>query len=291
MRLEPESALRLAGSIPARAGIGLRAPHYAAAANSGAVRWFEVHPENYMCAGGPHHRYLTMLRHERPLSFHGVGLSLGGMARPDQAHLARLKDLMGRYEPALFSEHLSWSTHDGLFFNDLLPLSYTSETLRRLVSHVMEVQDFLGRQILVENPSLYVTFAENAMGEPDLLRELVRQSGCGLLLDVNNVFVSAVNCGFDPYRYLAGFPLEAVQEIHLAGHVVETDSDGNDILIDTHSTAIAEPVWNLFSHVAKRTGTLPTLIEWDQDLPSYAELVGVAEMANKILADGESRAA
>ncbi|MBI2254172.1 MAG: DUF692 domain-containing protein [Proteobacteria bacterium] len=273
-----------ADPIPAQAGIGLRAGHYADFGLAPQrVAWIEVHPENYMCAGGPQHRVLGAARACCPVSFHGVGLSLGGAARPDKAHLARLAELIRRYEPSLFSEHLAWSIEDGRFLNDLLPLPYTKEALERLVSHVDEIQDYLGRHMLIENPSLYLSFEGNETDEPALLTELVRRTGCGLLLDVNNVFVSATNCGFDPRGYLARYPLAAIEEIHLAGYRAEIDADGVEVLIDTHNDLISDPVWALYRHVINQTGPRPTLIEWDQDLPAWDVLLGEAARADDIM--------
>lgn len=270
--------------LPAKAGIGLRAAHYRdLLKDPRSVAWVEVHPENYMCAGGPQHRALSAARDICPVSFHGVGLSLGSIARPDQTHLSRLSDLIRRYEPACFSEHLTWSVQGGNFLNDLLPLAYTEATLDRLVAHVDEVQEALGRRLLIENPSLYLGFDESDMSETDLLATLVRRTGCGLLLDMNNVFVSARNLGFDARDYLAAYPLQAIGEIHLAGYRAEIDADGVEVLIDTHGSAVAEEVWALYRDVMAQTGPLPTLIEWDQDLPSWQVLLGEAARADAIL--------
>jgi uncharacterized protein (UPF0276 family) len=278
--------------IPARAGVGLRPAHYADALSAPhEVAWVEVHPENYMCAGGPQHRNLTAIRSLCPLSFHGVGLSLGGVDRPDRSHLARLRALVDRYQPALFSEHLAWSSHGGRYLNDLLPIPYTMTSLNRLAAHVAEVQDFLGRPALVENPSLYVSYSASDLEETDFLRELVQSTGCGLLLDINNVHVSAVNCGYDPYRYVSNYPLQAVGEIHLAGHAVEFDSDGEQVLIDTHGARVASSVWDLYRHVIGRAGPLPTLIEWDTDLPDWMTLCGEAALADLVYTEGAARAA
>jgi uncharacterized protein (UPF0276 family) len=272
------------GLIPAEAGVGLRSAHYGdLLKDPRSVSWVEVHPENYMCDGGPQHRALGAVREHCPLSFHGVGLSLGGANRPDQAHLARLADLMRRYEPACFSEHLAWSMQGGHFLNDLLPLAYTQVTLSRIIAHVDEVQSYLGRQMLIENPSLYLGFDDSDMTETDMLAELVRRTGCGLLLDINNVFVSASNLGYAPRAYLAAYPLQAASEIHLAGYRAEVDADGVEVLIDTHAAAITEQVWALYRDVIAQTGPLPTLIEWDQDLPPWQVLLGEAARADAIL--------
>jgi uncharacterized protein (UPF0276 family) len=266
--------------------------HYADALSAPhEVAWVEVHPENYMCAGGPQHRNLTAIRSLYPLSFHGVGLSLGGVDRPDRLHLARLRDLIDRYQPALFSEHLAWSSHGGRYLNDLLPISYTEMSLNRLASHVIEAQDFLGRSILIENPSLYLNCAASDVEETDFLRELVQRTGCGLLLDINNVHVSAANCGYDPYRYLSSYPLQAVGEIHLAGHAVEVDSKGGQVLIDAHGARVVSAVWDLYRHAIGRTGPMPTLIEWDNDLPDWKILCSEAALADLICGEGAARAA
>jgi uncharacterized protein (UPF0276 family) len=290
MVLRPDIAA--ANPIPAQAGVGLRAAHYAElAANPQRIAWVEVHPENYMCAGGPQHRALAMARDCCPVSFHGVGLSLGSSARPDKVHLLKLAELMRRYEPSFFSEHLAWSAHDGRFLNDLLPLPYTNEALDLFAGHVDEVQNFLKRRILIENPSLYLAFEERDMDEASFLDQLVRRTGCGLLLDLNNVFVSGSNCGYDPLVYLARYPLAAVEEIHLAGYRAEIDVDGREVLIDTHNAIVADPVWALYRHVVSQIGSRPTLIEWDQDLPAWDVLLNEAARANAVMAEGVAHAA
>lgn len=270
--------------IPALAGVGLRPEHYAdILAAPAPLRWFEVHPENYMCAGGPQHRCLTQIRVQYPLSFHGVGLSLGGAGRPDAEHLDRLRVLIDRYQPALFSEHLAWSTHGGRFLNDLLPLSYTRQTLDRLTDHVDETQERLGRQILIENPSLYVQFSSTDMTETEFLRALADRTGCGLLLDINNAYVSSINFGRDPMSYLDAFPWQHVQEIHLAGHLTELDERGQVVLIDAHSSPVCESVWELYRRMIRQIGPIPTLIEWDQDMPAWPDLLAEAQSADRIL--------
>jgi uncharacterized protein (UPF0276 family) len=277
--------------VPARAGIGLRPLHYAdILAQPPKVGWIEVHPENYLTAGGPQHRVLTAARQLYPLSFHGVGLSLGGLARPDHEHLSRLRALIARYEPALFSEHLAWSSHGGAFMNDLLPIPYTQAALDRLVAHVDETQEQLGRQILIENPSLYLRLQDSEMRETEFLRELTARSGCGLLLDINNVHVSARNCGYDSGAYLADYPLDHVREIHLAGHSAEVDGDGAEVLIDAHNTRVSVAVWALYRRVVREVGPLPTLIEWDQDIPDWRILLAEAASADRILTEEMSHA-
>jgi uncharacterized protein (UPF0276 family) len=273
-----------ADPIPAAAGVGFKPEHVGEIfASSSGVAWFEVHPENYMGDGGPPHRWLTRLRESFPLSLHGVGLSIGGAGRLDPTHLARLKALVGRYQPGLFSEHLAWSSHGEAYLNDLLPLPYTEETLGHVARHVDETQAALGREILIENPSTYVRFAGSDMDETTFFAELSRRTGCFLLLDVNNVFVSAVNHGFDPFAYIDAFPAERVREIHLAGHLEARDDDGTPLLIDAHDRAVLDTVWRLYAHTLKRTGPIPTLVEWDNDVPAWPVLAAEAQRANAIL--------
>lgn len=245
--------------------------------------FFEVHAENYMGAGGPPHRALERIRSDYPVSLHGVCMSIGGPDELDTAHLARFRALVARYEPAHISEHLAWSTHATTYFNDLLPLPYTDATLARVADHIDQVQNAIGRTILLENPSTYIAFRESTMRETDFLQELVRRSGCGLLLDVNNVFVSATNQGYSPAGYLAEFPLACVEEIHLAGHSEQADDEGDLLLIDSHDRKVADPVWNLFESVLPRCGSVPTLIEWDSNIPEWRVLRAEAEAAQAIL--------
>jgi hypothetical protein len=269
--------------LPAQAGVGLKAEHVSAVLHfAHRVAFFEVHAENYMGAGGPAHRDLTAVRERWPLSIHGVGLSLGGATRPDAAHLARLRRLCDRYEPAVFSEHLAWSSHGGAFYNDLLPLPYDAPTLRRVIAHVGEVQDALGRTMLLENPSTYVGFDASTMSEVDFLTEISRATGCGLLLDVNNVYVSAVNAGFDAHAYIAAFPVGRVGEIHLAGFA-EDASPGPRLLIDNHGAPVDGAVWDLFRAAVARTGPVPVLIERDNKIPEFSVLAREAENAARLL--------
>jgi len=218
----------------------------------------------------------------RPLSLHGVGLSIGGEGRLDGEHLARLRSLIEVYEPASFSEHLAWSTHDGVYFNDLLPLAYDARTLARVVRHVDEAQDAVGRRMLLENPSSYLALEGATMGEIEFLTEIARRTGCGLLLDVNNVWISAVNLDFDPVAWLDDFPVHLVGEIHLAGHAAEIDADGRRLLVDTHDRRVDEAVWDLYARVVRRTGPIPTLIEWDGDIPPFGVLLDEAANAERI---------
>ena len=270
--------------IPARAGLGLKAQHYRdILETSPDIGFFEIHAENYMGDGGPPHRYLEAIRERYPLSLHGVGLSIGGAAPLDRDHLKRLRALNERYKPGLFSEHLAWSTHDTGYLPDLLPLPYTNATLLRVCAHIDETQQAMGRQLLLENPSSYLSFAESTWDEPEFIAEVARRSGCGLLLDVNNVFVSARNLEIDAAAYIDAFPLPLVQEIHLAGHDLAKDADGLDVLIDAHGTPVAGDVWALYSRVVSRRGPLPSLIERDSNVPSLAALLDEAWRADLVM--------
>jgi len=276
--------------IPARGGLGLKPQHYRVVVETRPdIGFFEVHAENYMGAGGPPHRWLEAIRRDYPLSLHGVGLSLGAPGRLDGAHLARLAALERLYRPGLVSEHLAWSTHAGAFLDDLLPLPCTRETLALVRDHVDEAQDILGRRILIENPATYVRFAGAEMAETDFLAELALRTGCGLLLDVANVRVCAVNHGFDPYAYLDAFPLERVGEIHLAGAAATHDAHGAPLLIDAHDRAVAEEVWALHAYALSRIGPRPSLIEWDNDIPDWPVLAAQARRADAALESTEAR--
>jgi uncharacterized protein len=252
-------------------------------ADGAAELFFEVHAENYMGAGGPPHRALARLRRDHPLSLHGVAMSLGGPQPLDKVHVERFRLLVERYEPALVSEHLAWSSHETTYFNDLLPLPYTETTLRQVCEHIDEVQTAIGRPILLENPSTYVAFRESTMTETGFLRELARRAGCGLLLDLNNVFVSAVNHGYSALEYLSDFPLDHVGEVHLAGHAEQTDDEEERLLIDSHDRPVADAVWTLFDTVIGRRGAVPTLVEWDSDVPGWHVLKAEAAAAKAIL--------
>ena len=272
------------GPVPPRGGVGLKAEHYRTIIETRPdIGFFEVHAENYMGAGGPPHRYLSAIREQYPLSLHGVGLSIGADRPLDKDHLRRLKQLTERYAPGLFSEHLAWSTHGTGFFNDLLPVPYTSETLSRVAEHIDQVQSFLGRQMLLENPSTYLAFAESTYSEIDFIADVVRRTGCGLLLDVNNVYVASTNQQWDPIAYIDAYPLAHVQEIHLAGYTREADDKGRPLLIDTHDRPVDEIVWDLFAHTVGRIGPIPTLIEWDADVPAWRTLKQEAERAEAIM--------
>jgi len=267
-------------------GVGFKPEHFEAIAETRPqLGFFEVHAENYMGAGGAPHRRLDAIREGYPLSLHGVGLSIGSPGKLDRAHLQRLAAVARRFEPTLVSEHLAWSTHEGAFLNDLLPLPYTDETVARVSEHVDEVQNALGRTLLLENPSTYVVFAESTWAETDFLREIARRTGCGLLLDVNNVFVSAVNHGFDPELYLADFPVSAVGEIHLAGCADDSDDAGLPLLIDAHNSPVRDAVWSLYAATIRRLGATPTLIEWDNDVPAWSMLLDEAGRAEHVIAE------
>lgn len=266
--------------LPAAPGVGYKPQHFEAAmADPGPVAWFEIHAENYMGDGGRPLAQLRALAEQFPISCHGVGLSIGGEGRLDSDHLARLKHLVGWLKPASFSEHLAWSSHDVGYLNDLLPLPYTAATVQRVCDHIDEVQNALGRQMLLENPSSYLAFEESEMEETEFLRTVAKRTGCGLLLDVNNVFVSAVNLHTSPQAYIDAFPLDAVGEIHLGGHDEDEDDHGAPLLIDSHGREVADPVWALLDYALERSGAKPLLIEWDNDVPSWPVLRAEAERA------------
>lgn len=267
-------------TLPPAPGVGYKPQHHTAILNDPApVAWLEIHAENYMGDGGRPHALLRALSERFPISVHGVGLSIGGEAPLDRDHLARLRHLLDWLNPASFSEHLAWSTHDGAFLNDLLPLPYTNATLARVCTHIDQVQEALDRPMLLENPSSYLAFAESTWAEPDFLHEITRRTGCGLLLDINNVFVSATNLDFSPQDYIAHYPLHAVGEIHLAGHDTQEDEHGAPLLIDSHGREVADPVWRLLDLTLARSGPLPLLIEWDTDVPDWPTLATEATRA------------
>jgi uncharacterized protein len=269
----------------ASAGAGLKHEHAEDIFDDARrVDFFEIHAENYMGAGGPPHLLLHRIRADYPLSIHGVGLSIGGTAPLDREHLRRLKRLVEIYQPALFSEHLAWSSHEGVFLNDLLPLPYNDISLAHVCTHIDEVQDTLGRRMLLENPSTYVAFGTSSMTETQFLRAVAQRTGCGLLLDVNNVHVSAVNHGFDAMAYINAFPMEHVAEFHLAGFAEDRDSTGAPLLIDDHGRFVSEIVWDLYRCALKRPCRAPTLIEWDNNVPAFAVLAAEVERARAMLA-------
>lgn len=270
--------------LPLAPGVGYKPQHFNdVMEDPGPVAWLEIHAENYMGDGGRPHAQLRALRDRFALSVHGVGLSIGGADPLDKAHLTRLKDLVARTKPASFSEHLAWSTHGAEFLNDLLPLPYTNATLDRVANHIDEVQETLGCQMLLENPSSYLAFAESTWSETDFLAELVRRTGCGLLLDVNNVFISATNLGYLPQGYIDAYPLAAVGEIHVGGHDEDTDDHGAPLLIDSHGKPVVDPVWGLLEHTLAKTGPRPVLVEWDTDVPDWSTLRAEANRAARAL--------
>jgi hypothetical protein len=276
----------------ASAGTGLKPEHARDIFESArAVDFFEIHAENYMGAGGPPHHLLRRIASDYPLSVHGVGLSIGGAGPLDRDHLARLKKLIGDYRPAMFSEHLAWSSHDGVYLNDLLPLPYNAETLDCVARHIDEVQHTLDRRMLLENPSTYVSFGTSDMDEAEFLRAVAARTGCGLLLDVNNVYVSAVNHGFDAAAYIDRFPIEFVGEIHLAGFAEDQEANAGRLLIDAHGAPVADAVWSLYRRTLARSGPVPTLIEWDNDVPDFATLAAEVSLARAALAEQAHRRA
>lgn len=272
-------------ALPARGGVGLKPEHFRHILETKPdIGFFEVHAENYMVAGGPFHHYLERIRADYPLSIHGVGLSIGGEDPLDEAHLDRLAALLARYQPESFSEHLAWSSHGGAFFNDLLPAPYDAGTLARVCAHIDRVQERLGRRMLLENPATYVEFEASTMAETDFIAEVVARTGCGLLLDVNNAYVSCINHHRDVRAYLRALPLAAMGEIHLAGHAREVDAAGAPLLIDSHGAPVAEAVWALYDFVLSLAGPQPTLIERDNDIPEFPVLAAEARQAEIVMA-------
>lgn len=266
--------------LPTRSGLGLKPEHFHSIIETGPdLGFFEVHAENYMVEGGPFHHYLSLIREHYPLSIHGVGLSIGGEQALDLAHLERLKNLLDRYQPEAFSEHLAWSSHNDVFLNDLLPAPYHATTLQRVCEHIDQVQTHLKRRMLLENPSTYVEFTASTMAETEFIREVLRRTGCGLLLDVNNVYVSCINHHRDPEAYIDALPLDAVGEIHLAGFAREQDGAGDPLLIDSHGSPIAQAVWALYRYTLARTGPIATLIERDNDIPPFDVLYAETQEA------------
>ena len=273
-----------AAAAPALAGVGLKDEHLAQVlADGAAIDFFEVHAENFMVAGGPRLRALEQVRDRWPLSIHGVGLSIGGADPLDEAHLDRLAALVHRFEPRWVSEHLAWSGHGGTWFNDLLPVPCDATSLARVCEHVDRVQTRLRRRLLIENPSRYLEFESSTMSDGEFLAELVRRTGCALLLDVNNAFVSGVNLRRDPWALIATLPASAVHEIHLAGHAADRADPGDTLLIDDHGSPVAEAVWALYERTLERLGPVPTLIERDHDIPPLAALEREAARARSTL--------
>lgn len=271
--------------LPDAAGVGYKPQHFSAIMeNAGCVEWLEIHAENYMGQGGRPQAQLRHMAERFPISVHGVGLSIGSEGPLDSEHLGRLKQLIDWLNPASFSEHLAWSTHDAHFLNDLLPLPYTAATLDRVCAHISQVQDVLGRQMLLENPSTYLAFAESEMSETEFLARIAQRTGCGLLLDINNVFVSATNQQTRPRDYIDAFPLSEVREIHLGGHDPDHDDNGAPLLIDSHANPVADPVWDLYHYTIGVSARHPTLIEWDNNVPDWDVLEAEAQRAAILLA-------
>ncbi|WP_339480200.1 DUF692 domain-containing protein [Pseudomonas sivasensis] len=273
-----------APGLPCRAGLGLKSEHFTEVLQTlPDVGFFEVHAENYMVAGGPFHHYLGLIRQQYWLSLHGVGLSIGGEGPLNREHLARLATLIERYQPHSFSEHLAWSSHGPVFLNDLLPLAYDADTLNRVCEHIDQVQSTLKRPMLLENPSTYLQFQRSTLDETDFISETIRRTGCGLLLDVNNAYVSCINHQRDPLTYIDALPLHAVGEIHLAGFGEDTDNLGDRLLIDDHGAPINNAVWQLYKQVLTRTGPVATLIERDNHVPAFNVLHAEAQQAEHYL--------
>lgn len=272
-------------SLPPSSGIGLKAQHYSALLSQPKrVGWLELHPENYMGEGGPPHRYLTALREHYPLSMHGVGMSLGTANGVDEKHLQRLKKLVDRYQPESVSEHLSWSHWNSIYLNDLLPLPYTKESLNVICANIDHVQSVLGRRILIENPSTYIDFAQSDFNETDFFREIIQRCDCRVLLDINNVYVSANNNGFDAQQYLENFPRQYVEELHLAGHSEQLLSNQQRLCIDDHGSKVRDEVWELYKHFFEyEQRPIATLIEWDTDIPDIDTLISESEKALEIM--------
>ncbi len=271
-------------TVPARAGVGYKPQHLNDILTApDSTGWLEIHAENYMGDGGPQLAQLRHLRERFPISCHGVGLSIGSEGSLDLEHLARLKKLVDWLNPSIFSEHLAWSSHDIGFLNDLLPAPYNTRTLDKVCEHIDQVQDVIGRQMLLENPSVYVMFEQSTMNEIDFLKQVVARTGCGLLLDVNNIYVSCTNQQTSAEEYLAAFPVEHIGEVHLGGHDAQVDDFGDPLLIDSHNNLVVDPVWTLYETLIARTGPLPTLIEWDNDVPDWPVLANELRLADDIL--------
>jgi uncharacterized protein len=269
-------------AMPTKSGAGLRLPHLAdVVATRPSAAWFEIHPENFLA--NPHAAELLLdIARDYPISVHSVGVSIGSAGGIDRPHLARVCALVERIDPVFVSGHLAWSTHAGEYLNDLLPLPYTKETLRIVSDHVDEVQDALGREYLVENPSSYVGFNASTMTEVEFLSELVHRTGCRLLCDVSNIYLSAHNLGFDRDRYIAELPADAIAELHLGGFTPEPEAGGGEVLIDTHGSRIAEPVWAFYARAIERFGHRPTLIEWDNDVPTLDVILEESARADAV---------
>lgn len=271
-------------ALPRAGGVGLKPEHFRTILDTRpAIGFFEIHAENYMVAGGPFHHYLERIRADYALSIHGVGLSIGGAGPLDEAHLDRLAVLLDRYQPESFSEHLAWSSHNDIFFNDLLPAPYDATTLTRVCEHIDRVQERLRRRMLLENPATYVEFTASTLAEADFIADVVKRTGCGLLLDVNNIYVSCVNHGRAASAYLRALPLAATGEIHLAGFAEDVDAAGDRLLIDSHGAAVADDVWDLYAEALGHVGPVATLIERDNDIPAFPVLLAEARHAEAMM--------
>ncbi|WP_421843980.1 DUF692 domain-containing protein [Marinobacter algicola] len=276
--------------LPTRAGLGLKPEHFRDVLESGPdIGFFEVHAENYMVPGGPMHHYLERIRELYPLSLHGVGLSIGADAPLDKTHLDALSVLIDRYAPQAFSEHLAWSSHGEFFLNDLLPLAYTATTLNRVCDHIDQVQTHLGCRMLLENPATYLEFSTSTLSETDFISDVIRRTGCGLLLDVNNAYVSCINHHREPGAYIRALPLDRVEQIHLGGFATQADANGDPLLIDSHGTPVAKDVWALYTDVLEQTGPIATLIERDNDIPPFDVLLAEARLAESNLVQAGGR--
>lgn len=284
MKIVEASAVPLT-TLPLRAGVGLKSEHFQDVLESQPdIGFFEVHAENFMVAGGPFHHYLSRIREKYPLSIHGVALSIGADAPLNMDHLNALKHLLDRYQPESFSEHLAWSTHGEIYLNDLLPVPYTAVSMQCVCDHIDQVQSHLKRRMLLENPATYVEFAESTMDEPAFITEVLRRTGCGLLLDVNNVYVSCVNHHRDPQANIRALPLAQVGEVHLAGFAEQVDGSGDRLLIDSHGSPVTKAVWDLYAFTLGLTGPVATLLERDNDVPPLAVLMAEAAIADGLLA-------
>ena len=280
----------IASAFSPSVGVGFKPEHYNGISEApGPLGFIEIHAENYMGAGGLPHAMLRHLRADYSLSVHGVGLSIGGAGPLDTDHLQRLKALCDHYQPEYFSEHLAWSSHGGTFLNDLLPLPYTQETLQNVICHIDQVQSTLNRQLLLENPSTYLRFDQSTIPESDFLTAVADRTGCGLLLDINNVFVSCTNHRLCPHAYLDSFTLQHVGQIHLGGHTTDADHEGSLLLIDSHGSPTEDSVWALYAQVIAKTGPIATLIEWDNDVPAWPTLRGEAQRALAVLAQSATQ--
>ena len=278
------AALSSSFGVRSWAGAGLKGRHaQCIIEQSPGPAWFEVHAENYMVAGGPRLDFLSKVRDRYPISLHGVAASLGGAEPLDSLHLRRFRQLVDRFDPVLVSEHLAWSSHAGIYYNDLLPIRYDERTLARTAAHIDQFQNAIGRAVLIENPSTYVAFDDDTYDEPAFISELSRRTGCELLLDVNNLYVSSTNHGWDARVYLSRYPLTRVRQIHVAGHGTDSDDVGATLLIDSHDRPVAAPVWDLLDTVLASTGPVPILVEWDEPEPSWTELVAEVSIAQQAL--------